>query len=109
MIALQPCGYVHSTRKSAVDDRWDAETAYVELDARFSTDSLAGLESFSHVEVIFFMDQVNPEKIVSGARHPRNNEAWPRVGIFAQRAKNRPNQLGTTICRIEKVDGLKLH
>jgi len=37
---------------------------------------------------------------VPGARHPRNNPAWPRVGIFAQRAKNRPNRLGLTTVAI---------
>ncbi|MCL6508048.1 MAG: TrmO family methyltransferase [Bryobacteraceae bacterium] len=26
--------------------------------------------------------------------------AWPRVGIFAQRAKGRPNRLGSTIVEI---------
>ena len=29
-----------------------------------------------------------------GARHPRNREDWPLVGIFAQRAEARPNRLG---------------
>ena len=48
-------------------------------------------------------------KIETGARRPRNNPAWPLVGIFAQRGKNRPNRLGTTICRIDRVEGLLLH
>jgi len=34
---------------------------------------------------------------------------WPLVGILAQRGKGRPNRVGVTICRLEKVDGLKLH
>src|SRR5690606_12174880 len=51
---------------------------------------------------------VAPEKIVSGARHPRNNRDWPAVGILAQRGKNRPNRLGSTICRVLRVDGRKL-
>jgi tRNA (Thr-GGU) A37 N-methylase len=48
-------------------------------------------------------------KIVFGARHPRNNLEWPAVGIFAQRGKNRPNRIGSTICRIVRVDGTKLY
>jgi hypothetical protein len=48
-------------------------------------EALVGLEAFSHAEVIFIFDQVAPAMIVSGARHPRNNPAWPAVGIFAQR------------------------
>ncbi len=41
-------------------------------------------------------------KIVTSARHPRNDETLPKVGIFAQRGKNRPNQLGLTTVRILK-------
>jgi tRNA (Thr-GGU) A37 N-methylase len=46
---------------------------------------------------------------VTGARHPRNNTAWPRVGIFAQRGKNRPNRIGSTICRVLRIDGRELY
>ena len=51
---------------------------------------------------------MSPDKIVTGARHPRNNEAWPKVGIFAQRGKNRPNRIGSTICRLVGVKGRTL-
>jgi len=47
-------------------------------------------------------------KIETGARHPRGNTAWPKVGIFAQRGKDRPNRIGVTVCRILSVDGLSL-
>ncbi len=103
-------GWVVSTRSEVVDDRWDQETVSVQLDPdRFSPEALAGLDSFSHVEVIFFMDQVPREKIETKARHPRNELSWPKVGIFAQRGKNRPNQIGTCICRILSVEGLQVH
>ncbi len=36
------------------------------------------------------MDQVDPAKVEKTARQPRNNIDWPKVGIFAQRGKNRP-------------------
>jgi tRNA-Thr(GGU) m(6)t(6)A37 methyltransferase TsaA len=91
------------------DDLWDSESAWIELEDRFPADALAGLESFSHVEVIFYMDQVAEEKIESAARHPRNNQQWPKVGIFSQRAKNRPNRIGTTICSVEKIEGRRLY
>jgi tRNA (adenine37-N6)-methyltransferase len=45
---------------------------------------------------------------VTGVRHPRNNPAWPRVGIFAQRGKNRPNRLGLATVRILKREGRTL-
>jgi tRNA (adenine37-N6)-methyltransferase len=109
-ISMQPIGIVHSTRKKTGDDNWDAEDASVELDStRFNEVALVGLSDFSHVEIIFYMDKVDTAKIESAARHPRNNPDWPAVGIFAQRGKNRPNQIGTTICKIVKVEGTILH
>ncbi|MFN3492293.1 MAG: TrmO family methyltransferase, partial [Anaerolineales bacterium] len=33
----------------------------------------------------------------------------PQVGIFAQRGKNRPNRIGSTIVRIMKREGRQLH
>ena len=101
---------MHSSRKKAEDDNWDEEKAYIELDAtQFTPEALAGLTDFSHVEILFHMDQVDPAKVEKTARHPRNNTDWPRVGIFAQRGKNRPNQIGATICRVLKVEGTQLH
>lgn len=106
---VEPIGYVESTRKEAFDDAWDSEQAAVVLDAtRFEGDCLAGLEAFSHVVVLFLMDRVQPEKVVSGARHPRNDPRLPKVGIFAQRGKNRPNRLGVTVCRVLSVAGLRV-
>jgi tRNA-Thr(GGU) m(6)t(6)A37 methyltransferase TsaA len=108
-ITLKPIGTVRSTRKKAEDDDWDKEQAFVELDSlQFTPDALAGLANFSHIEILFHMNQVDPTKIEKTARHPRNNPNWPKVGIFAQRGKNRPNQIGTTVCRILKVEGLSV-
>lgn len=109
-IEMEPIGVVRSTRAKVEDDDWDQEKVHIEVTVGDSSGSaLAGLDAFSHVEVLFFMDQVDPAKIVTSARHPRNNPSWPKVGILAQRAKNRPNRIGTTICRVLSVDGSKLH
>jgi tRNA (Thr-GGU) A37 N-methylase len=58
--------------------------------------------------VLFVFDRVDDTKVMRGARHPRNNPAWPRTGILAQRAKNRPNRLGSTICRVLRREGRTL-
>jgi len=109
-ITLIPIGKVHSSRKEVRDDNWDNESVFIELDQQnFTPEALAGLSDFSHAEVLFYMDQVDPAKVEKVARHPRNNPEWPKVGIFAQRGKNRPNQVGLTICRVLKVDGLKVY
>ena len=88
LISLRPIGIVRSTRKKVEDDNWDVESARVELDEElFGESALTGLPEFSHVEILFYMDQVGPSKIETAARHPRNNTSWPIVGIFAQRGR----------------------
>jgi len=107
--SVQPIGYVSSSRAEAIDDDWDEVTASITLDAdRFTPDALQGLDAFSHVEVVYLFDRVDPDAVETGARHPRGNLQWPRVGIFAQRAKDRPNRLGVSVCRLLAVDGLTL-
>jgi tRNA-Thr(GGU) m(6)t(6)A37 methyltransferase TsaA len=104
---LVPIGRVVGGRDEVRDDDWGAERAVVRLDGeRFSPDALAGLDAFSHLEVVYLFDRVDPERVERGARHPRGNPDWPRVGIFAQRAKDRPNRLGVSRCRLVAVDGL---
>ncbi len=106
---VQPIGIVRSSRRAIEDDRWDGERAAIHLDAsRFTSAALAGLEEFSHLEVLYLLDRVEASKIVTAARHPRNDPRWPKVGIFAQRGKNRPNRLGLTVCRVLGVADLRI-
>jgi tRNA-Thr(GGU) m(6)t(6)A37 methyltransferase TsaA len=74
------------------------------LDPHFGADALAGLEGFSHIEVVFHFDRVGEDQITAGARHPRGRTDWPLVGIFGQRGKNRPNRIGVSICRLLSVE-----
>lgn len=107
--SLEPIGHVTSERDATIDDDWDCIVTHIDLDAsRFDTEALMGLSTFSHVEIFFIFDRVPLEKIETGARHPRGQKEWPRVGIFAQRGKNRPNRLGATICRVVSVEDLRL-
>ena len=104
-----PIGVVHSPIHEPVDDIWGGVTARIELDAsRFSDESLAGLDEFSHVEIVFVFDRVPDSEVQFGARHPRSRLDWPKVGIFAQRGKNRPNRIGVTVCRLVSVRPLAI-
>lgn len=105
---VEPIGVVRGSRTEAEDDFWGGQVSSVALDARFGADALQGIEDFSHVEVLYLFDRVDPAKVVSGARHPRDNPDWPAVGIFAQRAKGRPNRIGSTICRVVRREGREL-
>jgi tRNA (adenine37-N6)-methyltransferase len=105
--AVVPIGRVVGGRDEVRDDDWGAERATIRLDGdQFAPAALAGLDAFSHLEVVYLFDRVDPKGVERGARHPRGNRDWPRVGIFAQRAKDRPNRLGVSRCRLLGVDGL---
>ena len=108
-IPMIPIGRVNGGRADPIDDDWGASRASINLDpSRFDDTALAGLDAFSHVEVVYVFDKVSEDEIVSGARNPRERVDWPKVGIFAQRGKNRPNRIGVTMCRVIAVDGLSL-
>lgn len=108
-ITLKPIGYVHSTRDEIKDDYWGGVISTIHLDReQFDEDVTQGLEEFSHVEVVYYFHKVNSSKIETGARHPRNNTSWPKVGIFSQRAKGRPNQIALSCCKILLVEGLTI-
>jgi tRNA-Thr(GGU) m(6)t(6)A37 methyltransferase TsaA len=105
---IAPIGHVRCARAEPIDDDWDTIPAVIELTTDFTDEALLGLDAFSHAEIIYLFDRVGSDEISSTARHPRGRKDWPRVGIFAQRGKGRPNRLGATICRIVKVDGRTL-
>ena len=107
--SIQAIGRISCGRTEPDDDNWDAFPATIRLDqAAFGPDVLQGLESFSHVEVLYIFDRVGDEEINTSARHPRAREDWPKIGIFAQRGKGRPNRIGATICRVVSVQGIEL-
>ena len=55
--------------------------------------------------MLYHFHRVEESAVVTGRRHPRGNKNWPEVGVFAQRVKSRPNQIGATICRLVSVAG----
>jgi tRNA-Thr(GGU) m(6)t(6)A37 methyltransferase TsaA len=106
---VRAIGHVEGAREELEDDYWGGQESCIVLSEELPPEALQGIESFSHVEVLFLFDRVDESKVVLGARHPRNNRDWPKVGIFAQRAKNRPNRIGSTICRVLRRDGARLY
>ena len=90
------------------DDFWGEVISEIKLNDEFAADALDGIEDFSHIEVVFIFTKAIAANIVTGSEHPRENKDWPKVGIFAQRKKNRPNLIGTTICELVKREGRSL-
>ncbi|MEB1808810.1 MAG: SAM-dependent methyltransferase [Bacillaceae bacterium] len=108
MITLNPIGIAYNERYEIEDDYWGEIVSKIILDHSLPEDALYEIESFSHVDIIFHFHKVEENKIVTGARYPRNDQSLPKVGILAQRGKNRPNQLGLTTVKVIKREGREL-
>jgi tRNA-Thr(GGU) m(6)t(6)A37 methyltransferase TsaA len=108
-LQVTPIGVVVGGRTEATDDNWGSDEAEIRLDeSRFTSEALAGLADFSHIDVVFVFDRVDESNVNLSARHPRGRGDWPLVGIFAQRAKARPNRIGVTTCELIAVEGTTL-
>lgn len=108
-INLKAIGTVANGRFDVQDDNWGSVISEIKLDKEWlSKDSLIGIEEFSHIYILFFMDRVSEESICIDARYPRNIKTLPLTGIFSQRAKSRPNRIGLTICEVVSVSDFSL-
>ncbi len=94
-IEVSPIGVVY--RQSSDEDINDRNlVSKITIDKEYS-DGLAGVEDWSHLYVIYWMDRISEEKktlICPG------NESMPTVGIFATRAPVRPNPIGLTLVEL---------
>jgi tRNA (adenine37-N6)-methyltransferase len=108
MIELKPIAVAHNNRAEIKDDHWGGTITEITLLEHLGEESLEGIELFSHLDIIFYFHLVDESRIITGARHPRNDISLPKMGIFAQRGKNRPNRLGLTTVKLIKWEGCKL-
>lgn len=67
-----------------------------------SIDFIRGIENFSHLWLIFGFSLCNREKFSATVRPPRLG-GNTHIGVFASRAPYRPNGLGLSCVKLEKV------
>ena len=101
-ISLQPIGAVSSPVTERSDQDWGRVTSKIILEPEFAG-GLLGLEGFSHAIVVTYLHQARFDQGKHLRRRPRNLDTMPESGIFAQRAKNRPNPIGVTAVEILDV------
>ena len=99
---MEPIGFVNNDVSGKKDTSWGEDISTIRLNEEY-IGGLQGLEEFSHVTIIYYLDQAvyNREKHLK--RHPQNREDMPLVGIFSQRGKDRPNRIGMTSVQIVEV------
>ena len=71
-------------------------------------EAIQGLEQVSHVWLLFLFHQALEDKPRLKVRPPRlgGNQA---VGVFSTRATHRPNGIGQSVVRLERVEPDRLH
>jgi tRNA-Thr(GGU) m(6)t(6)A37 methyltransferase TsaA len=95
MLTLHPVATVRSPAREGVDEGWGDVVAEIVFEPALA-DGLRGIEDFSHVLVIFLMHEATFDAASDLVRRPRGLADMPEAGIFAQRAKHRPNPIGVT-------------
>jgi tRNA-Thr(GGU) m(6)t(6)A37 methyltransferase TsaA len=96
VIKIEPIGTVHCPVTQMSQGNWAQVVSEIRLDPALAG-GLQGLEGFSHVLVVFWLDQIpafDPAKQL--LRKPRGMEDMHELGVFAQRTKYRPNPVGVT-------------
>jgi tRNA (adenine37-N6)-methyltransferase len=99
-ITLEPIGVVSNARREITDDFWGSVVSEIHLIESIPEEVFENIEQFSHLEIIFYFDQVKDADIILSGK-PRGNDAYPNMGIFAQRKKDRPNKIG--LCTVELI------
>ena len=100
---FEPIGVIQSDVTKKVDHNWGTVISKIVLDEDL-TDGLKGLKDFSHVIVIYHLNQAKFIKADHLVRRPQGRDDMPMVGIFAQRAKDRPNAIGITAVKLLSVN-----
>ncbi|MFW6107353.1 MAG: tRNA (N6-threonylcarbamoyladenosine(37)-N6)-methyltransferase TrmO [bacterium] len=67
-----------------------------------------GIEPGGRVQVLYWMHKLAPHSREALKVHPRGDKARPRQGVFGLRSPMRPNPIGVSMARVERVEGSRL-
>lgn len=97
-IKFSEIGFVKNNVEIKKDTAWGEVVSQIILNDRFSG-GLKGLEDFSHVIIIYYLDKAafDIEKYLQ--RRPQNRNDMPLVGIFSQRGKRQTKPDRHDLCK----------
>ncbi len=107
-ILLRPIGVVRSSLRDLRYRDASAQVATLVLYPELAP-ALTGLDGFSHAIVLTWLDRVSDEERQRLTEHPAGDTALPEIGVLALRTHHRPNPIGMTVVRIQRVDGSRVH
>ncbi len=100
---VKPIGVVKSSVKEGLDRGWGEVVSEVHLEDSLAP-GLQGLEEFQYIIIIFYMHNAPKfDRKKNLVRHPQGRKDLPKLGIFAQRAKHRPNPIGITVVKLISI------
>ena len=110
-ILIKPIGTIHSELKHRYETPRQGvlvkeNIAVIHLDPKNNFEqAVKDLDGFDRIWIIYqFHLNKNWKPLVTPPRHTRN-----KVGVFATRAPFRPNQIGLSCVKLEKVEGLTIY
>lgn len=103
-IPISPIGVVRNGQDDPARADWSRVRSRIELQPELA-DALAGLDGFSHVIVVGWLDRIPDELRERRRAHPAGDERLPLLGALALRGGARPNPLAVTVCRLRSVRG----
>jgi tRNA-Thr(GGU) m(6)t(6)A37 methyltransferase TsaA len=107
---MRPIGYLERPGVIEVDPEvfYDpAAESVLAIDERWA-DGLIGIDSYSHLVVLFALDRAKRRRSVGVARPAEGREGAEPVGFFATRTPKRPNPIGIACPRLLRRDGNRL-
>jgi tRNA-Thr(GGU) m(6)t(6)A37 methyltransferase TsaA len=106
-LGITPIGVVRSSERDVRRQDWSRVRSEVELRPELA-EALAGLEGFSHVIVVGWLDQIPAELRERRQARPGGDERMPLLGALALRGGARPNPIAVTVCRLRGIEGARL-
>lgn len=106
---VQSIGVVQREDQPPPDTFLDpAKPSTILIDERWA-DGLAGIEEFSHLVVLFYLDRATRRRSAGTPIQPDGWDDLPPVGFFSTRTPKRPNPIGICCPRLVGREGLALH
>ncbi len=99
---IQPIGIVRSSITQPVEEKWGDVVSEIHVDAAY-VPGLQGIESWSHIVVVYHMHEAQFDLNADLVSRPRNRDDMPEVGVFAQRTRTRPNAIGVAAVEVLEV------
>ena len=101
-VMIQPIGYVKNNLGRRSYNEWRDTESEIIISEEYQ-DALIRLDDFSHIEVIFYLHEMDRE--FRTRIHPTGNPEYPLMGAFATRTPNRPSKIALTTCKLLGVEG----